>query len=100
MTSKQRLSASVDAELLEAGQTAVAAGAAASLSEWVNTALSRQAAHDRRLRAIDEYLAAFEAENGEITDDDIAEVSRRTRAAAVVVRGGRALGGPAESDGS
>jgi len=97
MSVKQRLSASVDAELLEAGQAAVAAGAAGSLSEWVNDALRRQTEHDRRLRAAAEFVAAFEAEHGEITDEESEERWRRMRARATVVRGGRVVK-PASDD--
>ena len=95
MTVKQRLSASVDADLLEAGQTAVAAGEAGSLSAWVNEALRRQADNDRRLRALDEFLAAYEAEHGEITDAEIAEATRRARARALAIRGEPRSGSPA-----
>lgn len=87
MKIKQRLSASVDAELLAAGRAAVAAGEAANLSAWVSAALRRQADHDARLRALDEFLAAYEAEHGAFTDDEIAAASRRARKGAVVVRG-------------
>lgn len=87
MTLKRRLSASVDADLLDAGRTAVSAGEATSLSAWVNDALRRQAAHDARLRALDEFLAAYEAEHGVLTDDEIAAAVRRARAGAFVVRG-------------
>lgn len=86
MTGRGRLSATVEPELLEAGRAAVAAGRAESLSAWVNEALARQAAHDRRTRALDAFLAAFEAEHGEITDEEIAAATRRTRGRAVVVR--------------
>lgn len=98
MQLKQRLSASVDADLLEAGQAAVEAGEAGSLSAWVNEALRRQADHDRRLRALDAFLAAYEAEHGEITDAEIAEATRRARARAVVVRGEPASGPPARQE--
>lgn len=91
MSIKRRLSASVDADLLQAGQQAVASGAAASLSEWVNEALRRQAEHDRRLRAAGEFITAFEAEHGRLTDVEIDEARRRRRARAVVVRGGRIM---------
>ncbi len=87
MTVKRRLSASVDADLLDAGRAAVSAGEAASLSAWVNEALRRQAAHDARLRALDEFLAAYEAEHGVLTDDEIADALRRARASAFVLRG-------------
>lgn len=84
---KLRLSTSVDADLVEAGQKAVAAGQAESLSAWVNDALRRQVSHERRLRALDDFIAGYEAEHGEITEDEIADVSRRARARALVVRG-------------
>lgn len=87
MSTKQRLSASVDAELLEVAQQAVARGQAESMSAWVNDALRLKAEHDRRLAALDEFLAAYEAEHGEITDREIADAVRRARSGAVVVRG-------------
>jgi len=87
MSVKQRLSASVDAELVALGQAAVAEGQAESLSAWVNDALRLKAAHDRRLRALDAFLAAYEAEHGEITEDEMRDAARRARAGAVVVRG-------------
>ncbi len=87
MAIKRRLSASVDADLLDAGRTAVSAGEAPSVSAWVNDALRRQAAHDARLRALDEFLADYEAEHGVLTDDEIAAAVRRARAGAFVVRG-------------
>jgi len=87
MTEKQRLSASVDAEMIKAGREAVARGEAESLSAWVNAALHRQTDHDRRLRALDEWLAAYEAEHGEITDEEMEEVERRDRERAIIVRG-------------
>jgi hypothetical protein len=87
MTGKQRLSASVDSELVEAAQTAVSEGRAETLSAWVNDALRLKADHDRRMRALDEFLAAYEAEHGEISDEEMAEAARRARARATVVRG-------------
>jgi hypothetical protein len=46
---KQRLSASVDAELVAVAQEAVTGGRAESISAWVNDALRLKADHDRRL---------------------------------------------------
>lgn len=86
MTNRERLSATVEAELLAAGRAAVAEGRAESLSAWVNDALRRQADHDQRMQALDEFLAAYEAEHGEITEDEIREAERRTRSRAVVIR--------------
>jgi Arc/MetJ-type ribon-helix-helix transcriptional regulator len=88
MSPKQRLSASVDAELLAAAQQAVADGRAENISTWVNDALRLKADHDRRLHALDDFLAAYEAEHGEITEDEMRAAARRARERAIVVRGG------------
>jgi Arc/MetJ-type ribon-helix-helix transcriptional regulator len=87
MSIEQRLSASVDTELVAVAPEAVAAGQAENVSAWVNEALRLKADHDRRLRAVDEFLAAYEAEHGEITDDEIRDAARSARGRAVVVRG-------------
>ena len=87
MTSKERLSATVEAEALAAGRTAVAEGRAETLSAWVNSALKRQADHDRRMRALDDFIRAYEAEHGVISDEEMRDASRRSQARAVVVRG-------------
>jgi hypothetical protein len=86
MKGKERLSASVDAELLQAAQSAVEEGRADSISAWVNDALRMKAQHDRRMQALDSFLAAYEAEHGEITEAEIDEAIRRTRSRATVVR--------------
>jgi hypothetical protein len=86
VTTRNRLSASVERELLDAGRVAVAEGRASSLSAWVNDALRRQAEHDRRMRALDAFLAAYEAEHGPITDDEMRDAARRARSRAVVIR--------------
>jgi hypothetical protein len=92
MTAKARLSATVDADLIAASQAAVAAGAAESVSAWVNDALRLKIEHDRRLRGIDDYIAAYEAEHGVITDEEMDAAHRAARARAVVVRGGEIAG--------
>jgi Arc/MetJ-type ribon-helix-helix transcriptional regulator len=89
MSDKQRLSASVDAELLAAGRRAVDEGRFDSLSSWVNEAMRLQAERDTRLRALGEFVAAYEAEHGEITEDEILDATRRARSRAVVVRAER-----------
>lgn len=86
MTSRERLSATVEADLLAAGREAVAEGRAESISAWVNSALRRQAGHDRRMRALDEFLEGYESEHGEITEQEMQDAARRTRSRAVVVR--------------
>jgi hypothetical protein len=99
MSTKERLSASVDADLVAVAQEAVAQGRAESVSAWVNEALRLKVAHDRRLRALDEFVTAFEAEHGEITEAEMSEAARRARGRAVVVRDEPApdhKGGPGE----
>ena len=77
----------MDAELVAAAQEAVARGEADSVSAWVNDALRLKADHDRRLAALDEFLAAYEAEHGEITEQEMHDAARKAKAGAVVVRG-------------
>lgn len=38
------------------------------------------------MRALDEFLEAYEAKHGEITEQEMQEAARRARARAVVVR--------------
>ncbi len=54
-------------------------------------ALRLKAEHDRGLRAIDDYIAAYEAEHGEITDGDMEAAYQWAKARAIVVRGGRVV---------
>ncbi|MGH8906115.1 MAG: hypothetical protein ACRD0K_06295 [Egibacteraceae bacterium] len=84
---KERLTVTVDPEFVAAGNAAVAEGRAESLSGWVNQALADRVARDRRLRALAEAVAAYEAEFGEITDEELAAQARADREAAIVVRG-------------
>src|SRR5437763_12257279 len=86
MTVRERLSATIEADLLEAGRVAVAEGRAESLSAWVNGALRRQADHDRRMKALDEFLDGYQAEHGDITEQEMEAATRRARVRAVVVR--------------
>jgi len=83
---KNRLTVSVDAELAAAGTAAVAEGRAESVSAWVNDALADKAAKDRRLAALAGAIAAFEAEHGTISSDEIAEQARADRDASVALR--------------
>ena len=89
MNTKQRLSASVDADLIEAAEDAVARGGAGSVSAWVNDALRLKLAHDRRLEALAAFIAEYEATHGEITDEERRQATRRARGRAVTVRGTR-----------
>lgn len=95
MSTKQRLSASVDADLIEAAADAVARGRIDSVSRWVNEALRLKLAQDRRLEALAAFVAAYEAEHGTITAEEMRAAARRARAAATPVRGMRAGRTPA-----
>jgi hypothetical protein len=91
MTAKTRLSVTVDADLIAASQAAVAAGEAESVSAWVNDALRLKVEHERRLRGVDDFIAAFEAEYGDISDEDMEAAYRAAKARAIVVRGGQVV---------
>src|SRR5215470_11922827 len=84
--SKQRLSASVDEELLAAAENAVAQGRSESVSAWVNDALRLKVDQDRRLEALALFIAAYETDHGEITPDEIKRAVRRARSRAIPVR--------------
>jgi Arc/MetJ-type ribon-helix-helix transcriptional regulator len=86
--SKQRLSASVDADLIEAAEKAVARGHTESVSAWVNEALRLRLSQERRLDALEAFMAAYEREQGEITSEEMQMAARRARQRAVVIRGG------------
>lgn len=76
----------MDAELLHAAQTAVDEGRATSISAWVNDALRLKAEHDRRMQALDSFLATYEADHGVITEAEIDQAAHRARSRATVVR--------------
>jgi hypothetical protein len=84
---KQRLTVTVDPGVLEAGHEAVAAGRAESLSAWVNRALAERVAKERRLSALADAIASYEAEFGVISEEEIVRQARADRDAARVIRG-------------
>ena len=84
--SKERLTVTVDSELVEAASQAVADGRVASLSGWVNLALAERAAKERRLRTLAEAVAVYEHEFGEITPAELIAQERADRRNAIVVR--------------
>jgi hypothetical protein len=86
---KERLTVTVDAKLIQAGNDAVKAGLAESLSGWVNAALAERDAKERRLRAMSEAVAAYEAEFGKISSQEMAAQQRADERTAVVIRGAR-----------
>jgi Arc/MetJ-type ribon-helix-helix transcriptional regulator len=86
MIPKQRLSVSVDSDLVEAAEAAAGRGEAASVSAWVNDALRLKLEHERRLGALADLLEAYERLEGVITDAEIAQATRRARSRAATVR--------------
>ena len=86
---KERLTVTVDPHLLEAGNEAVSAGRAESLSAWVNLALAERAGKEHRLRALADAVASYEAEFGFMTPEELTAQARADRASARVVRGPR-----------
>src|SRR5689334_5732954 len=88
--SKQRLSASVDADLLVAAESAARRGEVANVSAWVNEAMRLKVEHDRGLTELAAVIADFEAEHGEITEQEMEQAARLARSRAVNVRGARA----------
>lgn len=86
-TKKQRMTVTVDPDLLEAASRAVTDGEAESLSSWVRAALVDKVAKDQKLADLREAVAAYEAEFGEITVEEVVAQDRADRAGAVIVRG-------------
>jgi Arc/MetJ-type ribon-helix-helix transcriptional regulator len=82
---KRRLSASVDAELLQAAERAARTGRASNVSAWVNNALRLKVQHDDRLRALAEFIEAYEAEHGVITKEEVDAARARAKQRAVKV---------------
>ena len=91
---KERMTITVDAELVEAGNRAVKAGRADSLSSWVNDALAERELRDRRLSGLAAAIAAYEREHGAFTDDELLAQERADQKAALVVRGRPRSGSP------
>lgn len=98
MTSrKQRLTVSVDRDLITAGQSAVDAGQATSVSAWVSAALEDKVRRDRKLALLAEAVATYERDFREITADEIHAQQRADREAAVIDRRTRTSKGRAAS---
>ena len=86
MRNKERLTVTVDSELIEAANQAVADGRVGSLSGWVNLALAERAAKERRLRTLAEAIAGYEEASGENTAGELAAQERADRKHATAVR--------------
>jgi hypothetical protein len=86
MSTKERLSASVDSALIRAAEAAVERGLATSVSAWVNDALQLKLTQERRLESMTAFVAAYEKEYGEISSEEILQATRRARANAITAR--------------
>jgi hypothetical protein len=83
---KERLTITVDPSVIRAGNEAVAAGRADSLSGWVNLAMAERAAKERRLQAMAEAVALYERDFGAISDAELIAQERADRRNATSVR--------------
>jgi Arc/MetJ-type ribon-helix-helix transcriptional regulator len=97
MSLKERLSASVDSDLIRAAEDAVKRGVSTSVSAWVNDALRLKLDQERRLKALADFVTAYEREHGEISSEEIRGAVRRARAKAVAVRGMPETKGPSRA---
>lgn len=86
---KQRLTITVDSDLVAVAQDEVQSGRADSVSAWVSSAIRERVERQRRLALLAEAIADFEAEFGEIGDDEIERQRRTDRERSTVVRGHR-----------
>jgi Arc/MetJ-type ribon-helix-helix transcriptional regulator len=84
MSIKERLSASVDSELVRAAERAVKRGQATSVSAWVNEALQLKLTQEQRLESLASFVSAYEEEHGEISSEEIRLATRRARANDIV----------------
>lgn len=89
MAKRGRLTVSLDPELIEAAEAAVAAGHAPSVSAWVADAMARHSEHQQRLEALAEAIALWEEEFGEITEQDMVDAERKMSERSIVVKDGK-----------
>ena len=76
---KRRITVTIDEDLLEAAGAAVSAGDASSVSAWINEALADKCEQRRRLEALGEAIADYEAEFGKITLEQVEQRRRLDR---------------------
>lgn len=86
---KKRLTVTVDAAYVKEAEAAVRAGDAASVSAWVNEALSKHSERERRFAAMATAIAEYETAFGKFTDAELEAQRRADRRNAIVVRRGR-----------
>ena len=76
---KRRVTLTIDADLLDEARAAVSDGDASSVSAWANQAMADKSENRRRLKALGEAIADYEAEFGKITDEELEERRRLDR---------------------
>lgn len=84
---KTRVTVTLDAETADAAREL--SSGEESLSAWVAAAVADRVERERKLAALREVIAEYEAEHGEITQAEIEAQRRADRENAVVVRGVR-----------
>ena len=84
--SKIRVTVTLDEALVEAAKASVLEGRNESVSAFVGEALEARVKNDARLRALAEAVAWYEAEHGEFTDAEMADLERRDRLAVGAAR--------------
>jgi hypothetical protein len=89
MSRKGRITITLDRALIEAANAEVKEGRADSLSAWIGRAVLEYLESERRFAAMARAVAAYEAEFGAFTPEELEEQERKDRRNAIVVRGGR-----------
>jgi hypothetical protein len=90
---KERVTVTLDPEVIRAGNIAVEAGRAVSLSAWINAALSEQVFKEKKLKAMAEAVKAYESEFGAFTKEELEERRRLDRENSILVSNGRVVRG-------
>ncbi len=83
---KERVTVTIEFDLLDEVRAFVKEGTCRSLSEWINEAIAERLAEDRRLAVLRQMIAEYEAEHGVITEEDMAAVAQRDRDEATAYR--------------
>lgn len=85
----KRVTFTVDEDLIEFVQIAVAEGRAESVSSWIAAAIADRSEKELKLYRLRVAIADFETEFGEITEDEMRDRQRLDRDAAAAVRANR-----------
>jgi hypothetical protein len=83
---KRRVTITVDEDLVDEAGRAVAEGRASSVSAWIGEAMVARQANDRRVEALGELIAEYEAVHGTITEEELAQQAQADRDSAALVR--------------